>query len=276
MNLKAIILDLDGTLLTSQGIISNKTFESLTNYHHQDIKLIIATGRTKQTIPKIVSTLPIDYYITSNGAVIYDYNNQIIYQKNINNDVLNKLLTVINNKNYALQYYVEGKVYINNYLKEHVEDYEIIDANKKNMKIYANVLINIESFIINKNCEKINLFFNKPYTNEKEKSLKNKLAAIDTIKVVSGGIKNIEITNYGVSKASALDYLFKLINIDKKDAVSFGDSENDLDLIKHVGYGIAMANSAENVKANAYFITKSNDEDGIYFALKKLGDRFNE
>lgn len=276
MILKAIILDLDGTLLTSQGIISNKTFKSLINYHHQGVKLIIATGRTKQTIPKVVNTLPIDYYITSNGAVIYNYNNQIIYQKTINRNVLSKLLPIINNTNYALQYYIEGKVYINNYLKEHVEDYEIIDANKKNMKLYANVLTNIESFITNKNCEKINLFFNKPFTNTKEKSLKNELATIDSIKIVSGGIKNIEITDSSVSKASALDYLFKLINIDKKNAVSFGDSENDLDLIKYVSYGIAMANSDENVKANAYFITKSNDEDGIDFALRKLGEQFNE
>ena len=59
--------------------------------------------------------------------------------------------------------------------------------------------------------------------------------------------------------------------VDKENVVAIGDGDNDIDMIKYVGCGIAMANSPEIVKENADILTKySNNEDGVFHAIKEL------
>lgn len=88
--------------------------------------------------------------------------------------------------------------------------------------------------------------------------------------VVSGGIRNIEITKSGVSKASALMWLGKYLGIDRSEMIAFGDSENDLEMLRVAGVGVAMANAEEEVKEAADFVTLSNTENGIVHALQKF------
>ena len=80
---------------------------------------------------------------------------------------------------------------------------------------------------------------------------------------VSGGMKNIEVTKKGVSKASGLLYLGKKLGIAPEEMMVFGDSGNDLDMIKMAGIGVAMANAEPEVLKAADFVTKSNNENGV-------------
>ena len=60
----------------------------------------------------------------------------------------------------------------------------------------------------------------------------------------------------------------KLRNIDIKDTMAFGDGENDIEMLKTVGIGVAMGNSIDIVKENADYITDRIEEDGLYKALR--------
>ena len=74
-----------------------------------------------------------------------------------------------------------------------------------------------------------------------------------------------------MTKVKAIELLLTKLGIDKENVVAIGDGENDIDMIKYVGCGIAMVNSPEIVKDNADIITKhSNNEDGVYYAIKNL------
>ena len=83
------------------------------------------------------------------------------------------------------------------------------------------------------------------------------------VNAVSGGMKNIEVTKKGVSKASGLLYLGKKLGIAPEEMMVFGDSGNDLDMIKMAGIGVAMANAEPEVLKAADFVTKSNNENGV-------------
>ena len=61
-----------------------------------------------------------------------------------------------------------------------------------------------------------------------------------------------------------------LHNIKKENALAFGDGQNDLSMFKSVGYAIAMENASDEVKKYANFITKSNIEDGVAYALENV------
>nr|WP_255654624.1 Cof-type HAD-IIB family hydrolase [Cohnella sp. REN36] len=79
---------------------------------------------------------------------------------------------------------------------------------------------------------------------------------------------NIEINPIGISKATAIAEVCRMIGCDMSEAVAVGDSLNDLAAIKAVGLGVAMGNAQEEVKAQADAITASNQEDGVALVIQ--------
>jgi hypothetical protein len=75
----------------------------------------------------------------------------------------------------------------------------------------------------------------------------------------------------GIDKAHALDTVLRPLGIQRDEVISFGDGHNDLSIINYAGIGIAMGNAVEDLKQAANDITLTNDEDGIYYSLKKYG-----
>ena len=61
------------------------------------------------------------------------------------------------------------------------------------------------------------------------------------------------------------------LGFSKEDTIAFGDGPNDLDMLSFAGIGVAMGNARDTVKANADFITRDVEQDGIAYALKELG-----
>ena len=80
----------------------------------------------------------------------------------------------------------------------------------------------------------------------------------------------VEIMAQGIDKAASLDRLVKHMGIKREEVMAFGDGYNDLSMIEYAGMGVSMANGVDEVKENADFVTLSNDEDGIAYALEKL------
>lgn len=74
-----------------------------------------------------------------------------------------------------------------------------------------------------------------------------------------------------VSKSLAIKKVLQYFDIDKSEAIAFGDGGNDIDMLELVGLGIAMGNGNEQLKAVADFVTKNSSEDGIDYTLRKCG-----
>lgn len=81
----------------------------------------------------------------------------------------------------------------------------------------------------------------------------------------------LEIMAKNVSKARALREIMDRYHVDQKDTLSFGDNFNDVAMLRFAGIGVAMANAPTQVKGAADFVTLSNDQDGIKAALERLG-----
>ncbi len=88
----------------------------------------------------------------------------------------------------------------------------------------------------------------------------------------SASIENywLEIHSKNVTKYQSLNKLSQSLKISNKDIVAFGDSYNDIELIKNCGVGIAMKNAVTELQKEADFITEdTNEEDGVYRFLVK-------
>ena len=84
-------------------------------------------------------------------------------------------------------------------------------------------------------------------------------------------VNSVEFVPLGVNKAKGIEVILDHTGISREDSYAFGDSANDIDMIKYVKYGVAMGNSVPELLEIAPYQTARVDEDGIEKGLKKFG-----
>ena len=90
------------------------------------------------------------------------------------------------------------------------------------------------------------------------------------LQFLRSGTEYLEVLCRGVSKRSAMETLQAYFHVEREASVACGDHFVDLEMLRYAGLGIAMGNAPEEVKAAADRVTASNDEEGVYIALKNL------
>jgi len=265
---KWCVFDLDGTLLNEEKIISNQDLKSIKLLMKNDVEIFIASGRTDMfSLPHlelIGSKTPI---ISSNGALVRNpLDNIIIYSKFINHTSVNKFIEYA--KTHELNYlaYTLDSVYYHvineNTLKE------LFRNNKAKIdfiKIYdPDVLKNdqILKFLIVDEHENIP---------KRQKELVLKL----DLHIVSSGYYLLDLMEKGVSKGDALEKLAGYYKMNPEKIIVFGDNYNDIEMFRFAGTSIAMGNAVDDIKILADFVTKSNDENGISYAIENFILNFN-
>lgn len=279
MKLKAIILDLDGTVLTSEKTISSKTQEKLIQLQKQGVKIILASGRASAAMESTAEALELGlydgYYISYNGACVTDASNhELIYKKPILNEDAVELLKTLEQFS-VIPMIEDGEVmYVRNvYEKDipiasgsdtfiNIVEYESRGGGYKLHEVthlYENidypiykVLVAGDPTYLQENYKK----FSSPF--------KDKLTSSFSAPFF------YEFTDLGVDKGETLKILLETLNIDPKDTIAFGDGHNDISLLKVAGIGVAMGNAHEDVVEIADATTKSNNEDGIAHFLESL------
>lgn len=90
------------------------------------------------------------------------------------------------------------------------------------------------------------------------------------MELLCSGPAYLEVLKKGVSKCTAMQTLQAHYRLRREEIAACGDHFVDLEMIQYAGMGIAMGNAPEEVKAAADCVTASNDEEGVYIALKRL------
>ncbi len=100
---------------------------------------------------------------------------------------------------------------------------------------------------------------------EKYQSLKNEIWTI------KDDIISYEIHDRKVDKSSTMEYMASYYGIEKDHLIAFGDNQNDIDMLKKAGIGVAMCNGLDIVKSEVKHVTrKDNNHDGVVDYLKYL------
>lgn len=246
--IKAIILDLDGTLLDDNKKIGDKTIHYLRQIKN-NLKIIPASARQFCTIKPYLENLGLldenNYTICFNGSLIVNNKESEIFSSYIDKSIVIKIDNFILDNKIDWTYYL----YDNRLLRNEISNIEKF-ANEN--KIYKIVGVSTPSVI------------NKIRSNLPKEVLEN-------LEITSSELNRIEFVNKGMTKVKSIELLLNKLDIDKENVVAIGDGDNDINMIKYVGCGIAMLNSPEIVKENADIITEySNNEDGVYYAIKEL------
>lgn len=252
-NYKAIILDIDGTLVNSNGEISGKTKEWLFAEKDRGVQIVLATGRpVHMTIP-VHEELELDTpMISLNGAVTYDRLREVVIKKEAFSDFeLSFLHSVVEQPSSILVYHSAMSNYqVKNELDIEVEDYfPILDANR---------MPNDETII------KLSTYFTE------RQRVEDVISRLSEHFAIADWKNSLEITRQSVTKWHGIKGVLAGLGLDAKDAVAFGDGPNDIEMIKNVGTGVAMGNAILPLKKVADYQTTTNDEDGVVTFLRSF------
>ena len=90
------------------------------------------------------------------------------------------------------------------------------------------------------------------------------------LNILKSGNWYIDIANKDISKGIVLKYIAESLKISPKNIMAIGDSRNDVGMLEYANVSVAMGNAEDFVKERADYVTLSNNDDGVYEAIKKF------
>lgn len=264
---RAIALDLDGTLTNHDKVITPKTREALLEAESKGTIIILASGRPTYGIVPVAECLELNkrggYILSYNGGnIVNAKTGEKLFSQILPNAVLPILYRYAREHNHALLGYAGNEIITEMPNDEYVREESRI--NKMNIRQVENLLDALES-----HPTKL-LMTGDP---------KDMILAEDDLVEILGEKMDffrsapffLELVPKGIDKAQSLLRLLGKINLTPADMIAFGDGYNDLSMLKLAGVGVAMANAAPEVRAEADYVTLSNEEDGVASALEHFG-----
>lgn len=268
--IRLIGFDLDGTVLDNEKRMSERTREAIGDAIAKGIRMIPTTGRPFCGIPDSIREIPgIPFYITANGAAVYDAGTgECLYENGLDPEEAGKLLRKLGELPVLVDVFIDGQGWMEEKRKPYVERVGYAEAVKEYVWRTRHWTPDLASYVAEGNRAVQKIAVNFP-TGEEDcrEQIRALLKEAPDLAVVSGGGGNLEITKAGVDKGAALAWICERQKISMKNVLTIGDSENDLAMIRMAGVGVAMGNAEECLKEAADYVTESNEEDGAARAI---------
>lgn len=273
MKQKLIISDIDGTLLRMDKSISETTRNAIFSYIEQGHPFAIATGRMHAAGKIVTQKLDYDgFLISCNGAVVKHLKtNEIIHAVEIPQGIAAKVTEVCEKYGAYFHYYAIDEIFASRRshlaLKYFEEMPSLPEQFQFQIEFASDCGMKMIEYIGKIPIYKIGVYHEDAETYQ---SLMREVRAIEGTQTCMSLQTSFDVMAQGISKASGIEAIRQHYQIEVEDVIAFGDNENDLDMISYAGKGVAMANATEALKSAADFVTKSNDEDGLVYALEQL------
>ena len=272
--IKMIGLDLDGTLLTDRKEFTDRSKRALRTAIDSGIVVLIATGRPLTGIPEEIRNFPgMRYALTSNGAKVMDvWENRVVDEHLLRADLAEKALEICGKYDTLQEVYYDGVSYAPADKRDMIPRYHKNPNMWEYMRKTRTWVEDIFRMVreSDRGLDKIQMLFADM---EERTKAWQELSEVEGLELVGSLGYNIEINAAGVNKGSGLVSLGRLLGIRREEIMACGDGDNDLLMLKEVGFGVAMANAEEEVKKAADYITLSNEEDGVADAIEKFALR---
>lgn len=262
MKYKLIAVDIDGTLIDSNGNITGATKNSIKAAVDSGIIFTICSGRSIQGVEHLNSELNLDLpFITYNGAmIVMGKSKEILYEQRLSPNDAKTIIELGKRYGTTMIVWSDNKLYVSE-LNERAFDY------KKHANVEPILKDNMEELIEN-GITKI-LWYDD-------------IDKIDYYETVIGEFLNdsvnyhtskpmfLEFVDRNASKAIAMKKLGEHLGIKPCEMIAVGDGFNDLSMIEYAGLGVAMGNAKQAIKERADYVTRSNDEDGVVHVIDKF------
>lgn len=263
MDIRLIVSDLDGTLLgDDHATVPQRNVEALRRASQQGAVVAIATGRVWGLFTDIAKQVGcVRYAICSSGASILDVETgEWLHRQGLPWEQVTALFAVCRKYRLPFEVYCDGENYAETDTVDLVLGVKITAEFMDNFRRHTTAVDSLDVALVGKTVEKIHIFHVPPECHE---AVVAEVNAISDFAMACGYGKNLELTPNGVTKRSALEMLSQRLDITPQQAMAFGDSGNDLEMLAWAEHSYAMENATDEVKKVARHQTISNEAGGV-------------
>lgn len=260
MRFRLVATDLDGTLLSSRHEISPRNLKALREYAARGAHICVATGRHPYGALKLTSVFDFPYtMIGMNGAVMIDQpSGEVRYRGYLQPEETLAVLRAFD----ALGLDKRRDVFtLETWYASEIDDETAMRDNG----------MGLAPSPFPESCEvaAAKVMIETPHPRSRQ-ILDEAKKLLPGMHVVLSTPTLLEITAPGVSKGTAVMRLARQLGISPEEIIAFGDQLNDVDMLEMVGYGVAMGNADDDVKAVADRVTLNHNDDGVAVVLEEF------
>ncbi|MGP1910584.1 Cof-type HAD-IIB family hydrolase [Metabacillus sp. JX24] len=267
---RLLALNIDGTLLRSNGRLEPSTREAVQYVQNKGVYVTLVTSRHFQMAKKLAKALKINnLLVTHSGAFVSDKVDRSLYENRISEEKTFNLVQVL-------------ETFDCNVRIVH-ERFSLGNRKKVSSSILGKTLLSpkdplfypvqfVESLGENLRDEPLAAPKLDVYFSETESCLEAENLLANAFEGITVRVKNpsmLEITAKGVSKENGLRLIGQHLGIAQEEMVAIGDAGDDMNMIELAGLGVAMGNAPHSVKKAADWITRSNDDQGVAYMVKE-------
>ncbi len=271
-SLRLIAIDIDGTLLNPEFLISATDLASLRRAHAQGIEIILVTGRRHAFALPIAQQLGFDLWlISSNGAVTRSLAGETFHRDLLPESTCRELVRVMQEfrGQTVLTFDREGPGTIV------IERLDKLEASiqrwlEKNMQ-YIQFVVPIEDALT---TDPVQAMFCGPVVHMQRvlKVLGDCGLPITVLRTEYPGrdLSIVDVLNAGCSKGHALERWAIYRRISREQVMAVGDNYNDIEMLAFAGHPFIMGNASEELRSRGWMLTRSNAESGVSAAIEQV------
>lgn len=288
--IRVIASDMDGTLLGDDHRIAPETLEAIKEAQEAGIRFMIATGRNfKGAMAELQDTGLVCDYVVGSGAEVRDPMQNVIETRGLSRELCRRVYKSVKKFPVSVIFCTDGydyrvgtpeeveeslilelQLFHENMTREEILKTSVYRRIKENSKVVSGLKEMEEKKIP---VYKIFLFSDDTDMLEQ---IDKVLGENRDIAVASSFPTNLEITDVRAQKGPVLKNYIERLGYAMDEVMVFGDSLNDLSMLEmDFGATVAMENASPEVKAAAKYVTKSNNEHGVAYAIRELLKRQN-
>ncbi len=272
--IRLLAIDIDGTLLNSSGRLPDAHRDVLIDAVARGIDVALVTGRSFHFTQPIATLLPIPLaLVVNNGAVVKNAAGETVLRHLLTADAARRVLA-------DTRPYEESVAIIFDRPAERQIVFERMDWSHPNRRGYYE---KNKAFITRATAplaemiteDPIQLMFNGGVAPMRE--LASALRALPSASEFSVAMTEYEhrdftlldVNGAGCSKGATLARWTAALGLTHDEVMAIGDNLNDVEMLDFAGTAVAMGNAADTLKSRGYFVTTSNDEDGLAVAIRR-------
>ena len=264
-----IASDLDGTLLNSDGVISEENLAAIRELTAMGVHFVPASGRSFAEMPEqIRSCSDIRYVIYSNGAAVLDRQTGERILCCLSKEESSEILDVLNDYDVFITLRQGGECYVDAAKLSH-EQYTYYRVGHAHEQITRDYGIHREDFgEYSYTLDNVDLYAAHFHNDAERIECRDRLAAMKKFAIAEASVSSLEISALDAGKGWAIHRLADHLGIDRADTIGMGDSDNDTTMIIAAGLGLVMENGCDSLKSNADEIICNNNEHAVKYVLE--------
>lgn len=253
---RLILVDLDGTLLGADGLVSERNAGALRRASDAGCRVVVATGRPARLLAPVRTGLPLSTVLCCNGAVVLDLASGLVVASHLlDGAILVEAVRRLRSAGLVFVVGIEGLPDVGLRAEPDFRpgaDIPRIGLDEMAGAQIAKALIRVDADHFAAVWRALEADFSEMLT------------------VTRSGIEGlIELSAPGVTKGGIIDGMAREWGIAPSEAIAFGDMPNDLDMLRWAGRSVAMGNAEPEVKLAATEVGADHDSDGVALVLER-------